>query len=404
MQLSRSVRNCADDPMLPYQQLAEQAIHRGKEVFYLNRCQSDINTSEIFYAAAGSFVPEVLSYAPARGLSIMTEALQGYYRMHGMNYAQEDILVTNGASEALLLAMQCVLDPGSEVIVPEPFYPNYRTVITACGGELRPLFSAPEENYRYAVRERIELLIGPKTRAILCCNPCNPTGAVLTHTEMLVLADIAREYGLWLIADEVYREFVYEGESASFGQLPKIDQQLILLDSTSKRFSASGARVGALITKNKELMACAHRLAQARLSVATLDQVASAELYLMDDQTFSKQKEIFRQRRDLCVAALRSIPGVVCMEPRGAYYLMVRLPVDDCDRFQRWMLEQFESKGQTLLLAPGSGFYATPGCGRSEVRISYVMENEKLQRAMELLAEALRQYPGTTQSSLLTFD
>lgn len=395
MKLSGTIQKCSDDPMLRYHMLAEDALRQGKEVLRLDRCQSDVNTSEIFYAAAGSFVPQVLSYAPARGLSIMTEAVQGYYRLHGMNYAEDDILITTGASEALSIAMRCILDPGSEVIVPEPFYPNYRTVITACGGEVRPVFTSPEEDYRYAVREKLEPLIGPNTRAILLSNPCNPTGTVLSRAEMLTICDLVREYGLWLIADEVYREFVYEGASESFGQMPRIEQQLVILDSTSKRFSACGARVGALITRNREFMDAAHKLAQARLSVATLDQVASAELYLMDDSAFSAQKEMFRRRRDLCLEQLRAIPGAVCTAPQGAYYLMARLPVDDCDRFQTWLLEKFELDAQTILLAPGTGFYSTPGCGRSEVRISYVQDEAQLRRAMELLTEALKAYPGT---------
>lgn len=395
MKLSETIRRCTDDPMLRYRRLAQTLQQQGREVLRLDRCQSDANTSEIFYAAAGSFVPEVLSYAPARGLSIMVEALQGYYRLHGMNYAQQEILVTNGASEALLLALRAILDPGSEVIVPEPFYPNYRTLITACGGEVRPIFTTPEEGYRYAVREKIEPLIGPDTRAILLSNPCNPTGVVLTPAEMRTVADIAREYGLWLIADEVYREFVYEGAGASFGQLPKLDEQLVIIDSTSKRFSACGARVGALITRSRALMAGAYALAQARLSVATLDQVACAELYLMDDSTFADQKAELRARRDLCAEALRAMPGVVCTAPGGAYYLMARLPVDDCNSFQQWLLEHFSRDNQTLLMAPGSSFYSTPGCGRSELRISYALEADRLRRAMELLAEALREYPGT---------
>lgn len=394
MKLSQTILKCADDPMLAYRELADAAARRGTTVVRLDRCQSDLHTSEVFYAAAGSFVPRVLGYAPARGLPIMLEAMQADYRLHGMNYAQEDILITAGASEALSIALQCILDPGSEVLVPEPFYPNCRTLITACGGELRPIFTSPEEGYRFAVREKIEPLIGPETRAILICNPCNPTGAVLSRAEMLTICDIVREYGLWLIADEVYRDFVYEGAADSFGQMERISDRLVLLDSASKRFSAGGARVGALITRNRELMASAHRLAQARLSVATLDQVASAELYLMEDSEAASRRELFRQRRDICMEQLRHTPGVVCAAPMGAHYIMARLPVDDCDRFQTWLLKEFSSGGYTLLLCPGSGFYATPGCGRSEARISYAQEEIELRRAMKLLREALAAYPG----------
>ena len=394
MKLSKAIQNCTDDPMLSYRALARQAQERGIEVIGLDNSQPDSSTSDVFFAAAGAYVPEKLDYAPAKGLSIMGEALQNFYRRRGMNDALEDILVTAGASEALMFAMQCILDPDSEVIVPEPFYLSLRTVITVCGGQIRPLFTTPEEDYNYATREKIEALITPETRAILLCNPCNPTGKVLTRPEMQLIANIVKERGLWLIVDETYREFVYDGEADSFGQLPSIEQQLVLVDSASNSFSLGGARVGALITKNREFMRASAKLAQARRSVATLNQVAAAELYLMDDSAFSARRADYARRRDLCLEAMRAIPGVVCAEPSGALFLMARLPVDDTGRFQKWLLEEFDLDGQTILMAPGSCFYCTYGCGRSEVRISYVVEEQTLLRAMEILAEALRRYPG----------
>ncbi len=395
MKLSKAILKCADDPMLRYRTLARAAEERGIEVIGLEGSQPDSSTSDVFFAAAGAYVPEKLDYAPARGLSIMAEALQSFYRRRGMNYALEDILVTAGASEALMFAMQCILDPDSEVIVPEPFYLSLRTVITVCGGQIRPLFTTPEEGYSYATREKIEPLITPETRAIVLCNPCNPTGQVLTRAEMQLIASIVKERGLWLIADETYREFVYDCEADSFGQLPAIEQQVVLVDSASNSFSLGGARVGALITKNREFMQAASKLAQARRSVATLNQVAAAELYLMDDSAFVARRADYIRRRDLCLKAMQAIDGVVCAEPKGALFLMARLPVDDTGRFQQWLLEDFDLDGQTILMAPGSCFYYTYGCGKSEMRVSYVVEEQKLLRAMQIQAEALKQCPGT---------
>lgn len=398
MKLSTAIENCAVDPMLRYHALARQTRQRGVDVVELDHAHPDSSTSDVFYAATGAYMPKKLDYAPSRGLSIMAEALQNFYRRRGMNYALEDILVTAGASEAMMFAMQCVLDPGSEIIVPEPFYLSIRTDVTVCGGQLRPLFTTPEERYCYATREKLEPLISPETRAIVICNPCNPTGQLLTRAQMQLIANIVREHDLWLIADETYREFFYGEEPDSFGQLPAIEQQLILVDSASNSFSLGGARVGALITKNREFMRAAGKLAHARRSVATLNQVAAAELYLMDDSGFEARRAEYGRRRDLCLRAMCAMPGVVCAEPMGALFLMARLPVDDTDRFQRWLLEEFEHEGRTLLLAPGSCFYATPGCGRSEVRVSYVLEEDKLTAAMEILAEALRRYPGAVRA------
>lgn len=394
MKFSQAIERCTADPMLRYHALARRAAERGVEVIELDQAQPDSSTSDVFFAAAGAYVPKTLDYAPAKGLSIMAEALQDFYRRRGMNYALEDILVTAGSSEALLFAMQCILDPGSEVIVPEPFYLSLRTIIGVTGGQIRPVFTTPEENYAYATREKLEPLIGPETRAILICNPCNPTGQVLSFAEMQMIASLVKEHDLWLIADETYREFVYGGEADSFGQMPNIEQQLILVDSASNSFSIGGARVGALMTKNRAFMQQANKLAHARRSVATLNQVAAAELYLMDDSGFDARRESYAKRRDLCISAMQDMPGVVCAEPRGALFLMARLPVDDTDRFQQWLLEKFDLDGETLLLVPGRCFYCTPGCGRSEVRLTFAAAEDKLERAMKILAEALKAYPG----------
>ena len=394
MRLSKTAAHCSDDPLQHYNALLDEAQKQGKAVYRLDHCLPDIPTPEVYYAASGAFVPKVLAYPPVQGMAIMQEALQSFYRLHGVHLSVEDILITAGATQALLLTMQCILDPGSEVIVPEPFHPNFQTLIASCGGTIRPVFTTPEEGYRYARRELIEPLIGKETCAILCCNPCNPTGTVLTRAEMQLLADIAVEHDLWLVVDEVYRDFVYNSEPRSFAQLANLREHLVVLDSASKRFFISGARVGALITKNRALMAQACKLANSQRCVATMNQVAVAELYLMENDVFTPMCEELHRRRDLSFNALSRIPGVVCTCPSGAFYLMARLPVDDTDLFQTWLLKEFEKDGKTLLMAPGSGFYASPGAGRSEMRISYVLNPDDLTAAFSLLEEALHQYPG----------
>ena len=290
-------------------------------------------------------------------------------------------------------AMSCILDEGDEILIPEPFYTNYNTFVHVAGGSIRPVPSSPEEGYRYAERSRIEPLITERTRAILVTNPGNPTGTVLTPEEMQLIADIAREHGLFLVADEVYREFVYGGEPLStFLTIPGIEENLIVVDSVSKRFSACGARVGALISRNPEFIAQAMKLCQGRLCSATLDQLGASALYSVDPDYFNATRDEYRRRRNACVEGLHKIPGVVCGEPKGAFYLMAKLPVDDADRFQTWLLEEFEDQGETLMFAPGEGFYGTPGKGKDEIRIAYVLNEADIRRSMELLGIAIDRY------------
>ena len=321
------------------------------------------------------------------------EAVQRYYQRIGAPLAEGDILATTGGSEALQMAMSCILDEGDEILIPEPFYTNYNTFVHVAGGSIRPVPSSPEEGYRYAERSRIEPLITERTRAILVTNPGNPTGTVLTPEEMQLIADIAREHGLFLVADEVYREFVYGGEPLStFLTIPGIEENLIVVDSVSKRFSACGARVGALISRNPEFIAQAMKLCQGRLCSATLDQLGASALYSVDPDYFNATRDEYRRRRNACVEGLHKIPGVVCGEPKGAFYLMAKLPVDDADRFQTWLLEEFEDQGETLMFAPGEGFYGTPGKGKDEIRIAYVLNEADIRRSMELLGIAIDRY------------
>ena len=325
---------------------------------------------------------------------MLIEAIRKYYKKIGVSLDTSDILVTTGGSEALLLTCLSILDPYTEVIVPEPYYPNYTTFVHAAGGRIRALPTNPEEGYRYADRKRIESLITQNTRAILITNPGNPTGVVLNKSEMRMIADIAKKHDLFLICDEVYREFCYDDKFGvpSMAQFDDIDDNLVLIDSVSKRFSACGARVGCVVTKNKELQQALLKFCQSRLSVATIDQIGAAALYSVDHQFFRDSKAVYRERRDTVVQKLRAIPGVMVEEPMGAFYVMASLPVDDADKFQRWLLKFFDDDGDTVMFAPGAPFYETPGKGVNEVRIAYVLEKEKLERAMDILAKGIAVY------------
>ena len=393
MQFSSKIQQCHLSPMRKFHPYALAAEKRGVKIHHLNIGQPDIPTPPAFFDAVRHYRSDVLSYAPSPGVPEYVAAVQRYYQRIGAPLAEEDILPTTGGSEALQMVMCCLLDEGDEILIPEPFYPNYDTFVHVAGGNIRPIHSSPEEGYRYAQRQRIEPLIHERTRAILITNPGNPTGTVLTPEEMTVIADIAKKHGLFLVADEVYREFVYGGEPLStFLTLPGLEENLIVVDSVSKRFSACGARVGALISRNRDFLAQAMKLCQGRLCSATLDQLGAAALYGVDPSYFDATRDEYRRRRNACVEGLHRIPGVVCEEPKGAFYLMAKLPVDDADKFQTWLLEEFEDHGETLMFAPGEGFYGTPGKGKDEIRIAYVLNEGDIRRSMELLGLAIARY------------
>ena len=393
MQFSSKIQQCHLSPMRKFHPYALAAEKRGVKIHHLNIGQPDIPTPPAFFDAVRHYRSDVLFYAPSPGVPEYVAAVQRYYQRIGAPLAEEDILATTGGSEALQMVMCCLLDEGDEILIPEPFYPNYDTFVHVAGGNIRPIHSSPEEGYRYAQRQRIEPLIHERTRAILITNPGNPTGTVLTPEEMTVIADIAKKHGLFLVADEVYREFVYGGEPLStFLTLPGLEENLIVVDSVSKRFSACGARVGALISRNRDFLAQAMKLCQGRLCSATLDQLGAAALYGVDPSYFDATRDEYRRRRNACVEGLHRIPGVVCEEPKGAFYLMAKLPVDDADKFQTWLLEEFEDRGETLMFAPGEGFYGTPGKGKDEIRIAYVLNEGDIRRSMELLGLAIARY------------
>ena len=393
MKFSSKALRCQQSPMRKFHPYAVAAAAAGKKIYHLNIGQPDIQTPPQLFEAVRSFHEATLAYAPSPGIPALIDAIRGYYARIGVTLDAGNVLVTTGGSEALQIACNCILDDGDEIIIPEPFYPNYHTFVTTAGASIHPLHTKPEEGYFFADREKIEACITSKTKAIMITNPGNPTGTCLTRDEMKMILDVAVEHDLYLIADEVYREFAYEtGELLSFLQFGYGYENLILIDSVSKRFSACGARIGCLISRNVEFMAQALKYCQARLSVATLDQVAAAALYGVGPEYFAAVREEYHRRRDTVVRKLHEIPGVVCECPKGAFYLMAALPVDDAEKFQQWLLEEFDDHGDTVMFAAGGPFYATPGKGLNEIRIAYVLKQEDLERAMDLLALGIKAY------------
>ena len=393
MKFSSKMERCGLSPMRKFNGMAAEAVQNGKTIYHLNIGQPDIRTPEAYYDALKAFNQPVLSYAPSSGVPALLDAVRGYYERIGVKLERKDILPTTGGSEALQMTMAVLLDDGDELIVPEPYYPNYHTSVTLAGARVHPITTSPEEGYRYAVREKVEAAINEHSRAILISNPGNPTGAVLTPEELKLMLDIAREHELFLICDEVYREFVDAGEPLMSGlQFEGYEQNVIVIDSVSKRFSACGARVGMLISKNKDFMAQAMKWCQCRLCSATVDQVAAAALYGLDPSYFDEVREEYKNRRDTLMRCLKKIPGVICQEPKGAFYVMAALPIDDADKFQNWLLTDFDDHGDTVLFACGEPFYATPGKGKNEVRMAYTINCKDLERAMEILAVAIEQY------------
>ncbi|MBR2132744.1 MAG: pyridoxal phosphate-dependent aminotransferase [Oscillospiraceae bacterium] len=393
MKFSSKVQKCALSPMRKFHPYAVAAKAAGKKIYHLNIGQPDVVTPPQFFEAVRNFNQPVLEYAPSPGVPELIDAIQKYYDNLNMHFEKDEIQITNGGSEALQIVLNCILDDGDEILIPEPFYPNYNTMVFATGATIRPIETSPEEGYHYADRAKIEACINERTRAIMCTNPGNPTGVVLTPEEMRMMVDIAKEHNLFLIGDEAYREFVYGGEPLqSLGEFADAAENIIIIDTVSKRFSACGARVGCIISRNKELMSQTMKFLQCRLSVATLDQVASAALYEVGPEYFAAVRDEYKRRRDTCMEGLEKIPGVICKCPKGAFYIMAALPVDSADTFQQWLLEEFEDNGETVMFAPAASMYATPGKGINEIRIAYVLKQEDLARAMELLAKGIEAY------------
>ncbi len=376
---------------------AEQAKREGKQIFHLNIGQPDIETPEVMLNAIRSFSPTVVEYSHSAGIESYRKRLTEYYKRYDINLDFSEIMVTTGGSEAIEIAMMAALNEGDEVIIPEPFYANYNGFSTQANVQVVPIRSYIENGFALPPIEEFEKLITPRTKAILICNPNNPTGYLYSKEELESLRLLVKKYDLWLFSDEVYREFCYDGKSYfSVMQLEGIDQNVVMLDSISKRYSACGARIGALVSRNKELMAAALKFAQARLSPPTFGQVAAEAAIDTPASYFEKVKAEYVSRRDFVVEALNRMDGVFCPKPSGAFYCIARLPIDHSDRFCQWLLEKFSYRNSTVMLAPATGFYSDPSCGTDEVRIAYVLNLSDLKNAMECLEEALKVYPGRT--------
>ena len=393
MEIAKRVASMQFSPIRKFNKYGFEAEANGKTVYRLNIGQPDVETPECFKEAINNFDKKVIAYAESGGVTELLDAMIDYMKLYDMNYEREDILITNGGSEALTLIFTSLLNPGEEALIAEPFYTNYNTFCNQVNGKLVPLTTSAEDGYAWAKRDLIEAAITPNTKAICCISPGNPTGRVLTLDEMKLIGEIAKEHDLWIISDEVYREVAYDDrEVTSFGMLEDLADRVILVDSVSKRYSACGARVGAVISKNKELMSGILKLAQGRLCCPTLEQVGAAALYRLDKSYYDEAKAEYCARRDAAYEEISKIPGVVCQKPGGAFYLTAKLPVDSTEDFLMFMLTEFDDNGETVMFTPASGFYATPGLGKNEMRIAYVLTPDKMRRGAELIKLGIEAY------------
>lgn len=376
--------------LVPY---SEEAKRKGRTVYHLNIGQPDIETPQVALDAIHQYSSRVVEYSHSAGYESYRRKLAGYYQALDIQVTHEEIIITNGGSEALLFGIMSCLDEGDEIIVPEPFYANYNSFSLAAGAVIKPITASIENGFALPPIQEFEKCITPKTKAILICNPGNPTGYLYTREELETLRDIVKKYNLFLFADEVYREFVYDGRKHySTFYLDGLEENLIMVDSVSKRYSMCGARVGALVTRNKEVYNTVLKFAQARLSPPTFGQVASEAAIDTPQSYFDAVVKEYTHRRDVLIGLLNAIPGVKCPTPGGAFYAVAQLPVEDADDFCQWMLSDFEYNNQTVMMAPASGFYATPGLGKNEVRIAYVLNEASIRNAIACLAKGLEVY------------
>ncbi len=379
--------------LVPY---AEAAKKRGTKVYHLNIGQPDIETPPAILDAVRNADIKVLEYSHSAGNESYRRKLTQYYKKVGITVNYDQILITTGGSEAIMFGFFACLNPGDEVIVPEPFYANYNGFACAAGVTVVPITSHIENGFALPPIDDFEKVITSKTKAIIICSPNNPTGYLYSKTEMLALKEICLKHNLFLFSDEAYREFCYDGEYVSAMHLEGLDEHVVLMDTISKRYSACGARIGAFVTKNKTVYDCAMKFAQARLSPPGLAQIMGEAAVDLPDDYFVAPKAEYLSRRNLLVKRLNNMKGVFCPNPGGAFYAIAKLPIDDSDTFCQWLLESFSHNGQTVMLAPATGFYGTPGLGKHEVRLAYVLNSDSLNKAMDCLEEALKVYPGRT--------
>ena len=392
-QIAQHARDLPASPIRKLAPFADSAKKAGKHVFHLNIGQPDIATPPAFFDAVRNADLNVLAYSPSAGIEELRTKIAAYYGRVGTTIGANDIIVTTGASEALQFVFNAILDPGDEVIVMEPFYANYLSFCLQNLGKIVPVSTSVDDNFALPSVEAFEEKISPRTRAIMVCNPSNPTGVCYDEATLRQLEQIAKKHNLFLITDEVYREFIYDSSKPpSALMLEGMDEHVIVIDSVSKRFSACGARIGCLVTRNQQVIQTTMKMAQARLSPPTFGQIGAEAVYDLPSSFYEEVVREYSGRRDLLKASLDKMDGVTCPNINGAFYAMVRLPVENAEHFCQWMLESFDHEGKTVMMAPGAGFYATEGLGKNEVRIAYVLNESDLSSAMECLSEGLKAY------------
>lgn len=394
MKVSRRIEKLRPAPFFKLIPVVEKIEKSGVKVIRMNIGQPDIKTPKVFYEAVRNFKEETLKYVHSRGMDVLLEAVINYYNKIGIEFNSEDIIITQGASEAINFALASICDVGDEIIVPEPFYANYENYTDILSINISPIVTEPEDNFAMPSMDEFESRINNKTRAIMISNPSNPTGRVYTKSELQTIVDIALKHDLFIISDEVYKEFVYPGyEFISMASFKEVRDRVVILDSISKRYSCCGARIGAIATKNNELINLMMKLAEARLSVATIEQVGAAALQNVEESFIKETLEKYRRRRDLIVEGLSKIDGIIYNIPEGAFYTIVKLPVDKAEDFVSWMLQNIEIDGSSLFVAPACGFYSVDESGIDEVRISYCVDDEEVILGMKILKKALEKYP-----------
>jgi aspartate aminotransferase len=393
MKISNRAKEIQESPIRKLAGIANKTKKKGRHVYHLNIGQPDIHTPKSFYKNINEFAHKVLSYGPSDGLPRLKEAMINYFSRYDISLQPGNILITCGGSEAISFAFAAIGDAGDEIIIPEPFYTNYNGFATYSQLRLVPVETKAEEGFHLPDLSQIEAKITGKTRAILINSPNNPTGTVFTKDEITGLAELVKKYDLFLLADEVYKEFTYDGEKHfSIMDLKGMEEHTIVMDSISKRYSACGARIGAVISKNKEVMQAILKFAQARLCPPTLGQIGAIGAYRLPPDYFKEVLAEYQKRRDILFDILTSNQDIILRKPKGAFYIMAKLPIDDSDEFSKWMLGEFDVNGETVMVAPGAGFYSTPGKGKQEVRIAYVLEVQKLETAAKIILEAIEAY------------
>ncbi|OQX71078.1 MAG: aspartate aminotransferase [Candidatus Cloacimonas sp. 4484_275] len=395
MKLSERAKTIQASPIRKLMPLANRAKEKGIKIYHLNIGQPDIETPQEMLNVYKNYHEKVLAYGPSQGLEIYRRNLVKYYKRHNIEIGEDDIIVTTAGSEAIIFAMMVTCNTGDEIIIPEPFYTNYNGFATMAGVKIVPLTTYAETGFALPENEKIESLITAKTKAIMICNPGNPTGAVYSRQDLERIANIAEKHNLFVISDEVYREFVYDGLThTSILEFPELENLAIMVDSISKRYSACGARIGCLISKNRELMNAALKFAQARLCPPTIDQLAANAAIDIEEEYFKKILREYDKRRNIVFDELQKIEGVVCIKPKGAFYIIAKLPIEDADDFAAWMLTDFSVDNETVMFAPAQGFYATPDIGKNEIRIAYILNENDLRKAMSIFREGLKKYRG----------